>query len=469
MVKLIYFIALVALAGLLACGGDDATEAPADTPAQPTAVATAMPEPTATPEPAPTNTPQPTPTAAPTATPDPEPESTSAASPAPVGDPIRPLYLADPLSLAGELSEAEVACAMGVADLGKLMQIFSAPELAAPEEMTQLIDCMEDETVLRLFVTDLVGLEEPLSGEASACIRSGIDGADARAAMVAGMAGDAETAMTMSMSGFILTLSCLDDSEFAAMAPALGIPLDDREQLRCLLAEIGGPGQLVAATIEGDQEAMLALAASATACGVDMEGDPTGQTAPDDGEDAMTDDYIAYVISNLSDSELACLMTADVGQSMLQDPSMADSATQEQLMQILDCYEDDTIMDMFLVGIVGDPRQLSTETSACIRDGMQGTDIRGVIASASYEGEDSDMAVGMAATLMAVACLNEDEWEAAAPMLGFESGDRDALECVIENLGGLEEVAMLLQADDSGFEAFFAAASECGLPLMLGG
>ena len=195
----------------------------------------------------------------------------------------------DPLNVAGELSEAELACASGVADPGRLLQIFSAPEQADTDELSQLINCMEDETVLRLFITDLVGLEEPLSEEASACVRSGMEGVDARSVILSGMAGDAAAAMTGSMTSFLLVLTCLDDDEFAAAAPALGVPVDEREGMLCLLGEIGGPEKFAAAFSGQDGEAMLALLGAAITCGVEMEGAPgmtdgsAGQTPPPPG------------------------------------------------------------------------------------------------------------------------------------------------------------------------------------------
>ena len=180
--------------------------------------------------------------------------------------------LDNPLNVAGELSDAELACASGVADLGRLLQIFSAPEQADPDEISQLINCMEDETVLRLFLTQLVGLDEPLSEEASACVRAGIDGDAARDVIQSGMSGDAQSAMAGSMSAFFLVLTCFNEEEFAAAAPSLGVPVDDREGMLCLLGELGGPEKVMAAFSGQDEDAMMALLGAAITCGLEMEG-----------------------------------------------------------------------------------------------------------------------------------------------------------------------------------------------------
>ena len=468
MSKLICFMALVALVALLACGGDDATEAPADTAAsQSTSAPTAMVEPTATP--APTNTPEPTNAPVPT-----EP-------PAPVAPgQIRPLRLNDPLNVAGELSESELACASGVADLGRLLQIFSAPEQADPDELSQLIGCMEDETVLRMFITDLVGLEEPLSEEASACVRSGMDGVDARSATLSGMAGNAQAAMTGSMSSFLLVLTCLNDEEFAAAAPALGVPVEEREGMLCLLGEIGGPERFAAALSGQDEEAMFALLSASITCGLEMEGGPPpGSTTiappttmePETGTESgattgMPGDPFASVLAGLSDAEFACLAGTGITPEMLQDPAALDSATPEQQAQVLGCFEDETVTNLFLAGLVGDPSQLSPETSACIQAGIAGIDLRGVMAASSAGDDQAALVGGMSAMFLSISCLNDEELMAAGPTLGMTPEDRDGVLCVMEQVGGAEGMAAVLSAEDeSGIMTLFGATFACGLDL----
>ncbi len=478
MSKLIYFMALVALVALLACGGDDATEAPTSTVASQAATApTAMAEPTATPEPAPTNTPVP----APTNTPEPTPEPTEApAPPAQESGAIRPLKLDDPLNVAGELSESELACASGVADLGRLLQIFSAPEQADPDELAQLINCMEDETVLRLFITQLVGLDEPLSEEASACIRSGMEGVDARTVILSGMAGDAGAAMAGSMTSFLLVLTCLNDEEFAAAAPALGVPVEEREGMLCLLDEIGGPEQFAAAVFGQDEDAMMALLGASITCGLDTEGGPgPGSTTiappatmePETGSESGTttgtpEDPFASVLAGLSDDEIACLSGAGISPEMLQDPSVMDSATPEQQEQVLGCFNDQTVTNLFLSGLVGDPSQLSPETSACINTGMAGIDLRG--AMGALEGDDAQTAMvgAMSAMLLTTSCLNDEELMAAGSTLGITPEDRDGVLCVMEQVGGPDGMAEILSAEDeSGIMTLFQATFACGLDL----
>ena len=259
--KLICSAALIALVTLLACGGEAEPE-PTATPAP-----TATPEPTATPVPTPT--PEPTATPAPTATAQVPEQSTGTGA-------IEPLSLDDPLAIASQLSESELTCLTGVAELGRLMEIFAAPELASTEEQTQLFGCLEDETLLRIFLTGIIEGAGSLSVETSACIRTGMEGVDLPTAMLAGIAGDEEAAMGTSMSAFFLALMCLNEDEWNGAAAGLGFAPEERENLQCVLDELGGPEGFAETLSAGDEGAFFALFGAATGCGVQMEGDPGG-------------------------------------------------------------------------------------------------------------------------------------------------------------------------------------------------
>ena len=264
--KLLFFAILVAMVALVACSDPTPTPAPTATPAP-----TNTPVPTATPIPEPTATTVPTPvppTAVPEAEPTAEPESQMVEG---MG-PLMPLRLDDPLAIAQELSEDELACLAGSADIDRLLQVFAAPELAGPEEQAQLIGCLSDETVLRLFATGLLADAGPLSVETSMCIRSGMNGVDLKSVMLAGNSGDEAAAMVGSMSALFVTLSCLNDEEFAAAAPALGMQPEERESLDCVLEQLGGAESMGQTLGAGDEAAMMALFGAAMGCGMQLEG-----------------------------------------------------------------------------------------------------------------------------------------------------------------------------------------------------
>ena len=180
----------------------------------------------------------------------------------------------DPVAIASELSESELACLAGTAETDRLLQLFASPELASPEEQTQLIECLEDETLLRIFLTGIISETGTLSEETSACIRAGSEGIDLRSVMLAGIGGDEQTAMVGSMSAFFVTLACLNEEEWETAGPALDMDASDRESLQCVIEELGGP-EGMAATLE-TEAGLMTLFDAATGCGLDAGTGPGG-------------------------------------------------------------------------------------------------------------------------------------------------------------------------------------------------
>ena len=268
MLKIWYFVVLVAAAAVLACS-------------DPTPVPTNTPEPT--PTPVPTNTPEPTPTPVPTNTPAliATPEQTERASPPAdrsVSGGIAPLTMDDPAALAEELSDSELACLAGNAETERLLKLLASPELASPEEQTQLIECLSEETLLRIFLTGIIGETGALSEETSACIRAGADGIGLRSVMLAGIAGDPQTAMAGSMAAFFVSIACLNEEEWETTAPALDMDASEREGLQCVLEEFGGPEGLAAALTAGRDAGPMntALFDAFAHCGLETGAEPGG-------------------------------------------------------------------------------------------------------------------------------------------------------------------------------------------------
>ena len=274
MLKLLYVGLFVAIAVLVASSSDP-TPTPTAPPA-PTAtpVPTNTPEPTATPVPA-TATPVPEPTAMPEAEDEDEDSQQETGMVSEEGG-LAPLNMTDPEAIAAELSESELACIAGAAGTDRVLELFANPDLATPEEQTALIECLEDETLLRIFLTGLIGDTGPLSVETSMCIRGGTEEIDLRAVMLAGNAGDEQMAMVGSMSAFFLTLACLSDEEFEAAGPALGMTAQDRASMDCVLEQLGGPEGMAETLAAGDETAFMTLFGVAMGCGLELDGPPSG-------------------------------------------------------------------------------------------------------------------------------------------------------------------------------------------------
>ena len=275
MQKIILTTALVILMALMGCSD------PAQAPEEPTPTATTTPTQIQPPSQAPSPTAVAlTMPAKPSAT-----EYTPAATASPTTQPegqtpagaIIPLSLDDPESVASELSDQELACLAQIADIGELLQIFSDPSIATTEEQAELIGCLNDETVARIFLAGFVPDSGPLSLDTSTCIRAAFTEIDPRAVMTAGAEGDPAAAMAGTMTAFIVTLTCLNQEEWETTAPQVGMDLDEREGMLCVLEELGGSAEMVAAMIAANEGDAAALSAAAMKCGLDM-GPAPGQT-----------------------------------------------------------------------------------------------------------------------------------------------------------------------------------------------
>ena len=282
MSKLLMVTVLVAIAALLACSGEDPTRAPtAATAPAPAETFTATPLPTATATMAPKPTPEPTGTTAPEPTATPEPESTAAELPtvkplkrAAGSGRLVPLNLDDREAIAAELSHSELACTSEAAMTDDVLQFFARPELASPEEQTHFLNCLEDDTVTRMFLTGLIDDASPLSEETSTCIRSGMEILDLRSVMLAGVGGNAGAGLAGSMTAFFLTLTCLNEREWEAAAPSLEVSSEDREGMKCLLEAVGGPEGLAEAMQPENEEAITALMDAEMGCRLPMDSEP---------------------------------------------------------------------------------------------------------------------------------------------------------------------------------------------------
>ena len=94
--------------------------------------------------------------------------------------------------------------------------------------------------------------------------------------MTAGIEGDPERAMAGSMAALSVTVACLNDEEWEETAPSLGMSLDERVGMQCLLAALGGPGPMAAAMTEAQEGEFAELASAGAKCGLEM-GPPPGQ------------------------------------------------------------------------------------------------------------------------------------------------------------------------------------------------
>ncbi len=192
---------------------------------------------------------------------------------------LRPVELGNPRQFFAELSLGERSClgdkGMGPREFGMLSD---PPPGGSPEVTVGIVNCLQDDTVLRLFLTQLVGQVEPFEMETAACIRQGFVPLDLRALLAPSVAGQAPAnSLALSMAALGVSVACLNDAEWENYAPRLGMTPGDRAGFVCLLEALGGPAELVAAMQSASLgETPAELIRASQVCGLEDSG-PTGQ------------------------------------------------------------------------------------------------------------------------------------------------------------------------------------------------
>ena len=176
-----------------------------------------------------------------------------------------------------QLLAEELTCLMERLEFSRLMVLQQDSSLATLEETEEIINCLGDETVLRAFLTELIGLAGPLSGDTSACLRAGFGEFDVRSVMLARQAAeDQQSSLVGSASAFLLTLSCLNEEEWGLYVPAMIMSPDDRGELQCVVETLGGPEELAAALQSGVGGVSEGFLSAATECGLQITFFPAG-------------------------------------------------------------------------------------------------------------------------------------------------------------------------------------------------
>ena len=253
---------LVTLIALTACSGpmpvpETAAPTPATAPTEAPA-ATEPPPPTESASPTPTNSLSPEPTPIPPSTVEPPREAISA------------LTLDDSEAAMSELSDAEKACLQDLDDTGNPIRAFSNPSMTTQAGQANFIGCLQDDTLARIFLAVIVPVSEPFSLETSACIRAAFEVIDPRAVMTAGIEGDPGVVMGTYMTTLSVTIACMNHEEWEAAAPKMGIRSDEREEMRCLMEKLGGPGEMTEAMRAAQEGNYADLDRAGTDCGLDM-------------------------------------------------------------------------------------------------------------------------------------------------------------------------------------------------------
>ena len=168
--------------------------------------------------------------------------------------------------------------------------------------------------------------------------------------------------------------------------------------------------------------------------------------------------------SELSEFETACLAGTADAERLGRILYGTEESTPEELNAILSCLQDENLLRLLLSGFVQDPAPLSMETSACIRTGFEKIDLRGAMLATVLGNEQDKMM--FASIFVTIACLNDEEWETAATVLGVDLGTRAAMMCLLEEMGGTAGLTAALEPGaEESFTALILAVTDCDLEM----
>ena len=161
-----------------------------------------------------------------------------------------------------------------------LARLLDRPSEAPKEELGEFIECLDDETLARIFLAGSVPGTEPLSLETSTCVRAAFEVIDPRMVMTAGLEGDAAKALAGSMAALTVTIACLNNEEWGAVGPEIGMRPEERAGMQCLMEELGGPGEMAAVIRAAQAGHFTPLPDAAAECGLEMGSQPRQVPSP---------------------------------------------------------------------------------------------------------------------------------------------------------------------------------------------
>ena len=195
--------------------------------------------------------------------------------------------------------------------------------------------------------------------------------------------------------------------------------------------------------------------------------DAPSETTPESGMPGPTGmNDTGLLTSDLSDAELSCLSEIGGPQQLVTLMNSPDLASPQERDALVGCLEHETLLKLFLNGFTDQTGPLSDDTSACVSAGFQNFDLRAMmLANQEGSGEEAAMVQGMAVFLITLShCLNEEEWLTASPALDLPPEGREAMQCVMNKLGGPEGVEASLESKEGEPPlALFNAVAECGM------
>ena len=174
------------------------------------------------------------------------------------------------------------------------------------------------------------------------------------------------------------------------------------------------------------------------------------------------------VASQLSEPELECIGRNPAG---LAYRLYGQSRPTEIYEETIACLDDDTLDQIFLATFLPDAGTLGPESSDCLRTAFWVIRPRAVMTGGDEDDPNPGRGGFFTALTAIAACLNDQEWAAAAPQLEMEQDDRDHALCLTTALGGPADMvtAMIDAVGPRGVKegtAWSNADIECSMQTM---
>ena len=178
--------------------------------------------------------------------------------------------------LASELSGAELSCLSETGDPQQLLKLVNSKD-ATPQEREALESCLENKTLLKIYLQELTDEIGPLSSNTSTCISAGLENLDLPAIMLPNMeAPDKNARIVQGLARLIITRACLDEQEWQAASQPMGLQPDGMKDIQCTLKLLGGPEGIVASLEPEEGEMLPFFFNTAEDCEPTMTEEPPG-------------------------------------------------------------------------------------------------------------------------------------------------------------------------------------------------
>ena len=243
---------------------------------------------------------------------------------------LAPLNIDDPQAFLSALSVQEQSC-LAINSIGTVEVLAAMTDTDASEEADAIIDCLEDRTVLRLFLNDFLIATGELSAETSGCIRDGLGSMDLRRFMKStGGQGESMDDQVAGLANLMTIMVCLSDDEWERATAVLGLGPRDKAGTDCLLMKLGGPTgvaeALLRAYYSGRPQEFIDAAEKCDLGSLSMSGDvpvdassigsensTEGLGHPPDTLHPLSLEDVQTLLSELSPGEQSCLDDNGVG------------------------------------------------------------------------------------------------------------------------------------------------------------